>query len=86
MYPSVPANRSCHRLVLLDGCLAPVSYTHLDVYKRQMYTSGKYKFRYRQKNGYDITETRKNGDVEAIRAELSLIHICSGDRMGFATR
>ena len=22
MYPSVPANRSCHRLVLLDGCLA----------------------------------------------------------------
>lgn len=37
-----------------------------------MYTSGKYKFRYRQKNGYDITETRKNGDVEAIRAEYGL--------------
>lgn len=37
-----------------------------------MYTSGKYKFRYRQKNGYDITETRKNGDVEAICAEYGL--------------
>ena len=43
-----------------------------------MYTSGKYKFRYRQKNGYDITETRKNGDVEAIRAEYGLL----GDMQG----
>ena len=43
-----------------------------------MYTSGKYKFRYRQKNGYDITETRKNGDVEAIRAEYGLF----GDMQG----
>lgn len=43
-----------------------------------MYTSGKYKFRYRQKNGYDITETRKNGYVEAIRAEYGLF----GDMQG----
>ncbi|WP_288612305.1 TonB-dependent receptor [uncultured Bacteroides sp.] len=43
-----------------------------------MYTSGKYKFRYRQKNGYDITEIRKNGDVEAIRAEYGLF----GDMQG----
>ena len=43
-----------------------------------MYTSGKYKFRYRQKTGYDITETRKNGDVEAIRAEYGLF----GDMQG----
>lgn len=43
-----------------------------------IYTSGKYKFRYRQKNGYDITETRKNGDVEAIRAEYGLF----GDMQG----
>ena len=43
-----------------------------------MYTSGKYKFRYRQKNGYDITETRKNCDVEAIRAEYGLF----GDMQG----
>lgn len=43
-----------------------------------MYTNGKYKFRYRQKNGYDITETRKNGDVEAIRAEYGLF----GDMQG----
>ena len=41
-------------------------------------SSGKYKFRYRQKNGYDITETRKNGDVEAIRAEYGLF----GDMQG----
>ena len=43
-----------------------------------MYTSGKYKFHYRQKNGYDITETRKNGDVEAIRVEYGLF----GDMQG----
>lgn len=43
-----------------------------------MYTNGKYKFRYRQTNGYDITETRKNGDVEALRAEYGLF----GDMQG----
>ena len=31
-----------------------------------------------EKNGYDITETRKNGDVEAIRAEYGLF----GDMQG----
>ena len=33
------------------------------------YTTGKYKFSYRKKNGYDTTETRRNGDVYALRVE-----------------
>ena len=37
-----------------------------------MYTSGKYKFSYAKKNGYDTTEVRKNGDVKMLRAELAL--------------
>lgn len=37
-----------------------------------MYTTGKYKFSYRKKNGYDTTEVRRNGDVEMIRAEYAL--------------
>ena len=34
-----------------------------------MYTSGKYKFSYAKKNGYDTTEVRRNGDVQALRLE-----------------
>lgn len=34
-----------------------------------MYTSGKYKFSYKKKNGYDTTEVRRNGDVRALRLE-----------------
>ena len=34
-----------------------------------MYTSGKYKFSYEKKNGYDTTEVRRNGDVRALRIE-----------------
>lgn len=37
-----------------------------------LYTSGKYKFSYTKKNGYDTTEVRKNGDVEAFRTEVGL--------------
>lgn len=37
-----------------------------------MYTTGKYKFSYRKKNGYDTTEVRRNGDVEAFRVEYGL--------------
>ena len=37
-----------------------------------MYTSGRYKFRYDKKNGYDTTEVRRNGDVSALRAEAAL--------------
>ena len=37
-----------------------------------MTTSGKYKFRYAKKNGYDTTEVRKNGDVKALRVETAL--------------
>lgn len=36
-----------------------------------LYTSGKYKFSYAKKNGYDTTEVRKNGDVRMFRAEAA---------------
>jgi len=34
-----------------------------------MYTTGKYKFSFRKKDGYDTTEVRQNGDVYALRVE-----------------
>ena len=37
-----------------------------------MYTTGKYKFSYRVKEGYDTTAVRQNGDVNAIRVEGGL--------------
>lgn len=37
-----------------------------------MYTTGKYKFSYAKKDGYDTTEVRKNGDVSALRIEGGL--------------
>ena len=37
-----------------------------------MTTSGRYKFSYAKKNGYDTTEVRRNGDVSALRAEAAL--------------
>lgn len=37
-----------------------------------MYTTGKYKFRYRTRDGYDTTAVRRNGDVNALRAEAGL--------------
>lgn len=37
-----------------------------------MYTSGRYRFSYSKKNGYDTTEVRKNGDVSALRVEGGL--------------
>ena len=37
-----------------------------------LYTTGRYKFSYRKLNGYDTTEVRRNGDVNAIRAEGGL--------------
>lgn len=37
-----------------------------------MYTTGKYKFTYRVKEGYDTTAVRQNGDVNAIRIEGGL--------------
>lgn len=37
-----------------------------------MYTTGKYKFRYRTKDGYDTTAVRRNGDVNALRVEAGL--------------
>lgn len=37
-----------------------------------MYTTGKYKFSYSKKNGYDTTEVRKNGDVRSFRIEAAL--------------
>lgn len=37
-----------------------------------LYTTGKYKFSYAKKNGYDTTEVRKNGDVRMYRGEVAL--------------
>lgn len=37
-----------------------------------MSTSGKYRFSYAKKNGYDTTQVRHNGDVESIRVETSV--------------
>lgn len=38
-----------------------------------MYTSGRYRFSYAKKDGYDTTEIRKNGDVKALRVEGALM-------------
>ena len=38
-----------------------------------MYTSGKYKFSYTKKDGYDTTAVRQNGDVNALRLEYGLL-------------
>jgi outer membrane cobalamin receptor len=45
---------------------------HSSVNVEQLYTSGKYKFRYAKKDGYDTTEVRQNGDVTMWRAEAAL--------------
>ncbi|MDR0509762.1 MAG: TonB-dependent receptor [Rikenellaceae bacterium] len=37
-----------------------------------MYTSGRYRFSYCKRAGYDTTETRRNGDVRALRVEGGL--------------
>lgn len=37
-----------------------------------LYTTGKYKFRYAKADGYDTTAVRRNGDVNALRAEMDL--------------
>ena len=37
-----------------------------------LYTTGRYKFTYRKKDGYDTTAVRQNGDVRALRVEEGL--------------
>ena len=37
-----------------------------------LYTTGRYKFTYAKKNGYDTTAVRQNGDVRALRVEEGL--------------
>ena len=37
-----------------------------------MYTTGKYKYKYRVEGGYDTTAVRHNGDVNALRVEAGL--------------
>jgi outer membrane cobalamin receptor len=37
-----------------------------------LHTTGRYKFNYTKKDGYDTTEIRKNGDVESLRLEGGL--------------
>ncbi|WP_298716619.1 TonB-dependent receptor [uncultured Chitinophaga sp.] len=46
--------------------------TALSLNTEYVYAGGQYKFRYRKVNGYDTTAMRKNGDVNAFRAEASL--------------
>lgn len=43
-----------------------------------MYTTGRYKFRYRVRDGYDTTAVRRNGDVNALRVEGGLFGKVSG--------
>jgi outer membrane cobalamin receptor len=43
-----------------------------------MNTTGKYRFSYRKKDGYDTTETRRNGDVYALRLEQGLFGKIAG--------
>lgn len=37
-----------------------------------LYTTGRYRFSYAKKNGYDTTEVRRNGDVRMLRVEGAL--------------
>ncbi|MFR9590925.1 MAG: TonB-dependent receptor [Rikenellaceae bacterium] len=37
-----------------------------------LYTSGEYKFTYQKTDGYSVTDTRRNGDVRALRGEATL--------------
>ncbi|MDR1516965.1 MAG: TonB-dependent receptor [Dysgonamonadaceae bacterium] len=46
--------------------------TNASVSAEYMHTSGRYKFTYRVKDGYDTTAVRQNGDVNALRAEVGL--------------
>ncbi len=43
-----------------------------------MYTTGRYRFTYSTKGGYDTTATRRNGDVRMERVELGLFGITDG--------
>lgn len=54
----------------------------LSVSTEFLYTSGRYKFSYSTKGGYDTTEVRQNGDVKMFRAEVALFgKIQSGEWM-----
>lgn len=45
-----------------------------------LYTTGRYKFTYAKKDGYDTTEMQRNGDVRALRVEGGLFgRIKDGD-------
>ena len=44
-----------------------------------LYTTGKYKFTYSKKDGYDTTAVRQNGDVRAVRVEEGLFGKLKGD-------
>ncbi len=43
-----------------------------------MYTSGRYKFTYEKEDGYSVTDTRENGDVEYFRVEGGLFGTIDG--------
>ncbi|MCP9612479.1 TonB-dependent receptor [Coprobacter sp. LH1063] len=44
----------------------------MSVSTEYLFTTGKYKFRYKVRDGYDTTAVRHNGDVNAFRAETGL--------------
>ena len=54
--------------------MQPVSPTYplIKISTEYMYTTGKYKFTYAVDGGYDTTAVRRNGDVNALRAESGL--------------
>lgn len=43
-----------------------------------LYTTGKYKFTYKKSGGYDTTQTRHNGDVNALRVEAAVFGNSNG--------
>ena len=44
----------------------------LSISSEYLYTSGRYSFSYKKKNGYDTTSIRHNGDVRSLRFEAGL--------------
>ena len=64
--------------ILWEHRLSPT--TSLSMSSEYMYTTGRYRFRYRKKDGYDTTAIRHNGDVRALRTEVGLFgRIAEGD-------
>ncbi len=48
------------------------AHTALSLSAEYLYTTGRYRFRYSTVGGYDTTAVRRNGDVQALRAEAGM--------------